>query len=157
MKHFKLLFLLLAILNTACNNQSIKPHSNVGINVSELQEIANTAYDNESWEDVIKYYNKLTKKIPNDAKSWYRIGNAYAHLNQTKSAINAYQTALAISPNDGMILHNMGITQLQESTKTFVELKKYTSANELLNMRAQLVINAIAALLQKEFKINVEN
>ena len=50
----------------------------------------------------------------------------------------------------------MGISQLQESTKTFIKLKEYTD-DDALNTRAKLVINAISTLLNKEFKIDVEN
>ena len=156
MKYFKLLFMLLAVLNTACNNQNIKSNKNVHVNTIELQQTADTAYENEAWEDVIKLYSKLTKEAPDDVRSWYRIGNAYAHLNQTKSAISTYQIALTISPNNSMVLHNMGLSQLQESTKTFMKLKKYTN-DDALNTRAQLVINAISTLLNKEFKIDIEN
>jgi len=156
MKYFKLLFMLLTFLNTACNNQNIKSNKNVHVNTIELQQTADTAYENEAWEDVIKLYSKLTKEAPDDVRSWYRIGNAYAHLNQTKSAISTYQIALTISPNNSMVLHNMGLSQLQESTKTFMKLKKYTN-DDALNTRAQLVINAISTLLNKEFKIDIEN
>ena len=157
MKHFKLLLLLFTVLNTACNNQNVKSNENMQTTTVELEQIADTVYENEHWEDVIKYYTRLAHQIPNDPKIWYRIGNAYAHLNQTKSAINAYQNALAISPNNSTILHNMGITQLKESTKTFLAVKEYTENGDPLNTRAQLVINAISILLYKEFKIEIEN
>ena len=157
MKYFKLLIVLLAALNTGCNNQNIKSNQNVRMNTIELQQTADTAYENEAWEDVIELYSKLTKEVPDDVKYWYRIGNAYAHLNQTKSAISTYQIALAISPNNSMVLHNMGISQLQESTKTFIKLKEYTNDDDALNTRAKLVINAISTLLNKEFKIDVKN
>ena len=157
MKHFKLLLLLFTVLNTACNNQNVKSNANMKMNTEKLQKIADTAYDDERWEDVIKYYTKLTNQIPNDAKIWYRIGNAYAHLNQTRSAIDAYHNALEINPNNSIILHNIGITQLKESTKTFLTVKKYTDNSDPLYIRAQLVINAISILLQKEFKIEIEN
>ena len=157
MKYFKLLIVLLAALNTGCNNQNIKSNQNVRMNTIELQQTADTAYENAAWEDVIELYSKLTKEVPDDVRYWYRIGNAYAHMNQTKSAISTYQIALTISPNNSMVLHNMGISQLQESTKTFIKLKEYTNDDDALNTRAQLVINAISTLLNKEFKIDVEN
>ena len=157
MKYFKLLIVLLAALNTGCNNQNIKSNQNVRMNTIELQQTADTAYENEAWEDVIELYSKLTKEVPDDVRYWYRIGKANAHMNQTKSAISTYQIALTISPNNSMVLHNMGISQLQESTKTFIKLKEYTDDDDALNTRAQLVINAISTLLNKEFKIDVEN
>ena len=142
MKYFKLLIVLLATLNTGCNNQNIKSNQNVRMNTIELQQTADTAYENAAWEDVIELYSKLTKEVPDDVRYWYRIGNAYAHMNQTKSAISTYQIALTISPNNSMVLHNMGISQLQESTKTFMKLKEYTDNDNALNTRAKLVINA---------------
>ena len=56
-----------------------------------------------------------------------------------------------------MILHNLAITQLQESTKTFLELEKYTGTNDPLNLRARLAIKAIATLLNEEYKIEIDN
>ena len=156
MKYSKLLLLLLVILNTACNNQNIKSNADIQANTAELQQISDTAYDNAHWEDVIKYYTKLMNHTPNDAKIFYRIGNAYAHLNQTKLAIEAYQNALAITPRNSMILHNMGITQLKESTKTFLKVNEYTDDNDPLNIRARHVINAISSLLHKEFEIEID-
>ena len=59
MKHFKLSFLLLIVLNAACNSQNIKPNSNIKTNTIKLQQVADTAYDNEIWEDVIKYLSLI--------------------------------------------------------------------------------------------------
>ena len=157
MKYFQLLILLATILSSGCSVNDTKPISETQIDAIELEQLANIAYDNESWEEVIRYYRMLTNKISNDEKLWYRLGNAYAQINNTKSAIDAYKTALTINSNDSMILHNLAITQLQESTKTFLELEKYTGANDPLNLRARLAIKAIATLLNKEYKIEIDN
>ena len=70
---------------------------------------------------------------------------------------DAYQKALAIDSSNSKILHNMGVVQLQESTRTFIDLKNQTQPNDPLHIRAQLVINAIANLFYKEFEIEMEN
>ena len=157
MKYFQLLILLTTILSSGCSVNDTKPFSETKIDTIELEQLANIAYDNESWEEVIRYYRMLSNKIPNDEKLWYRLGNAYAQINNTKSAIDAYKTALAVNSKDSMILHNLAIAQLQESTKTFLELKKYTRTEDPLNQRAQLAIKAIAPLLNKEYKIEIDN
>ena len=64
---------------------------------------------------------------------------------------------MTINSNDSMILHILAITQLQESTKTFLELEKYTNINDPLNLRARLAIKAIATLLNEEYKIQIDN
>ena len=157
MKYFQLLILLATILSTGCSVNDTKPISEIKIDTIELEQLANITYNNESWEEVIHYYKTLTNRISNDEKLWYRLGNAYAQLNNTESAIDAYKTALTINSNDSMILHNLAITQLQESTKTFLELEKYTSANDPLNLRARLSIKAIATLLNEKYKIEIDN
>ena len=157
MKYFQLLILLATILSSGCSVSNTKPVSESQIDTIELEQLANIAYDNESWEKVIRYYRTLTNKISNDEKLWYRLGNAYAQLNNTESAIDAYKTALTINSNDSMILHNLAITQLQESTKTFLELEKYTRTEDPLNQRAQLAIKAIATLLNEDYKIKIDN
>ena len=157
MKYFKLSTLLFIVLTTACNVKNTMPGPEAKIDESALKKIAATAYDNEAWKDVIRYYKQLTKKFPNNAESWYRIGNAYTQLNQTRFAVDAYQKALAIDSSNSKILHNMGVVQLQESTRTFIDLKNQTQPNDPLHIRAQLVINAIANLFYKEFEIEMEN
>ena len=69
MNHFKLLLLLFTVLNAACNNQNVKSNANMQTNIAELQQIADTAYNNERWEDVINYYTKLTNQTPTTQKS----------------------------------------------------------------------------------------
>jgi tetratricopeptide (TPR) repeat protein len=157
MRYFKLSTLLFIVLTTACNVKNTMPGPEAKIDESALKKIAATAYDNEAWKDVIRYYKQLTKKFPNNAESWYRIGNAYTQLNQTRFAVDAYQKALAIDSSNSKILHNMGVVQLQESTRTFIDLKNQTQPNDPLYIRAQLVINAIANLFYKEFEIEMEN
>ncbi len=158
MKYFKfiqtLLFILLA---AACNVKKYYASFRNKNRRIGIKEIAATSYNNEAWKDVIQYYKQLTEKFPNDAESWYRIGNAYTQLNQTRFALGAYQKALAIDSSNNKILHNMGVVQLQESTRTFLDLKNQTQPNDPLHIRAQLVINAIANLFYKEFEIEMEN
>ena len=157
MKYFKLSTLLFILLAAACNVKNTMPASETKIDESALKKIAATSYNNEAWKDVIQYYKQLTEKFPSDAESWYRIGNAYAQLNQTRFAVDAYQKALAIDSSNSKILHNMGVVQLQESTRTFLDLKNQTQPNDPLHIRAKLVINAIANLFYKEFEIEMEN
>ena len=78
-------------------------------------------------------------------------------LCEPECPVDAYQKALAIDSSNSRILHNMGVVQLQESTRTFIDLKNQTQPNDPLHIRAQLVINAIANLFYKEFEIEMEN
>ena len=109
MKYFQLLILLTTILSSGCSVNDTKPISETKIDTIELEQLANIAYDNESWEEVIRYYRMLTNKIPNDEKLWYRLGNAYAQINNTKSAIDAYKID---DENIGLLEHKGNIYRL---------------------------------------------
>ena len=65
MKYFQLLILLTTILSSGCSVNDTKPISESQIDTIELEQLANIAYDNESWEKVIRYYRTLTNKISN--------------------------------------------------------------------------------------------
>ena len=69
----------------------------------------------------------------------------------------AYKKALETDQFDSKILHNLGVAQLRESTKTFVKLKAHTELNDPFNTRSRLVINAIVELLNNESMTKFEN
>lgn len=158
MNTIKSIIVLSVIFLTACNIQNTKtdPETEL-VDLISLQQKANTAYQNRNWEDAIKYYKQLTERLPNDSDPWFRMGNSHARLNQTGSALQAYQAALVRDSKNSKIWHNMGIIQLQQSTKTFVEMQKYTTPGDPLNIRAQQVIDAITKLLNQDFGIETTN
>ena len=158
MKYSKLIILITTILLTGCGVQNVIEGSKTeSIENTSLRQLGDDAYDDQIWDDVVKYYTKLVKTSSDDSKLWYRIGNAYNQLGQTNFAINSYQAALALDEYNTKILHNLAVIQLRESIKTFLKLEKYTNHNDPLNIRAQLVINTITTLLHEEFRTQINN
>tara|TARA_B100000579_G_scaffold52862_1_gene36913 strand:- start:819 stop:1292 length:474 start_codon:yes stop_codon:yes gene_type:complete len=157
MNYYRLIILILLSLNIGCNETYIANDTNIKVNITSIEQLADNAYNNQVWEDVIKYYRKLIKISPHEPELFFRVGNAHSHLGETDSAIVAYKKALETDRFNSKILHNLGVAQLRESTKTFVKLKEHTNLNDPLNTRSRLVINAIVELLNKESMTKFEN
>lgn len=152
----KIILLSILFLMTACNIENTKPESEPESQSSleelvELRQNAEAAYQNNDWNKVIEYNGSLIQKIPKDAVPWFRLGNAYARLNQPGNALQAYQRALNLDPTNSKIWHNMGIVQLKLATKTFVEMQEYTLADDPLSIRATQFVDGISRLLNQDF------
>ena len=75
---------------TGCGVQNVIENSKTeSIDNASLRQLGDDAYDDQIWDDVVKYYTKLVKTSSNDSELWYRIGNAYNQLGQTNFAINS--------------------------------------------------------------------
>ena len=152
MKYSKLIILIITILLTGCGVKNVIEDSKTeSIDNTSLRQLGDDAYNDQIWDDVVKYYTKLVKTSSDNSELWYRIGNAYSQLGQTDFAINSYQAALALDEYNTKILHNLAVIQLRESIKTFMKLKNNTNLDDPLNIRAKLAINTVATLLNKEF------
>ncbi|MCG8378022.1 MAG: tetratricopeptide repeat protein [Proteobacteria bacterium] len=153
-----LLLIIGLIFITACNVQNTKPESEPKPD-SELQELvslrqkADSYYHNADWPNAITHYVELIQQVPKDAEIWFRLGNAHARLDQTSSALQAYQRAINLNPSNSKAWHNMGIIQLKLATNTFVNMKNYSNAGDPLHERASQVVDAISELLHQGFGI----
>jgi tetratricopeptide (TPR) repeat protein len=66
------------------------------------------------WQDA---FNTLNDEVPlaerlNNAAVWYKLGNGFARLEQTRPAVSAYQHAIRLNPNLSQAWTNLG-TMLQ--------------------------------------------
>ena len=143
-------FLLLFL--SACQLQNTKPQSNRDLSeVMELQQQAQTAYDEGDWKTAISAYQELSTISPSDAEPWFRMGNAYARLQQPYDAIAAYREAIVRNPKNGKIWHNLGIVQLRQASATFVEMQQHLDENDPLAKRGRYVIDAMQEIMEKGF------
>jgi len=163
MKLFKILLLPMLLLLVACSTQNTKFGSANELEPEQtleelikLKQNAQAAYQNNDWEQSVKYYGSLSQRIPNDAVIWFRLGNSYARLNEDGAALHAYQKALSIDSKNSKIWHNMGIVQLKLATNTFIEMQAYTTPDDPLSIRAAHVIYSISKLLQENFSIEAK-
>ncbi len=152
----KYISLFLIIFLYGCNLQNLKPSSGNTSddisNIAELNQTAQSAYQNEDWKTAETAYLKLSEKIPAEPEPWFRLGNIYARTDRLDAAVNAYKNALARDSKSSKIWHNLGIVHLRQATNTFIEMLDYTDANDPLNARAKNVINSVGNLMSSGFE-----
>lgn len=87
-----------------------------GINIyasrlDELMEKGNSAFQNEQYEEALRYYNEILNEGYVSYGLHYNLGNTYFRLNQLGLSILNYERALKLSPNDEDVLYNLNIVK----------------------------------------------
>ncbi len=143
-----LVFLLLTVtVITGCDPINLKPSTtNLG-KVVEVQQRADTAYQNGDWVTAERDYRYLTENVSRDPEPWFRLGNIYARTGKLDAAVSAYREALVRDSKSSKAWHNLGIVQLRQASNTFAEMQQYTTADDPLQQRAVQVLNSMDTLL----------
>jgi len=59
-------------------------------------------------------YVSALRRAPNDAETWFRLGNLYAGNHRPEAAAAAYARALRANNADARALHNLGVVRLRQ-------------------------------------------
>ena len=76
---------------------------------------AELAYESGESAKAEALYKSLVRRMPNDAETWFRLGNLYARNNRPDEAANAYQKALLANNADPRAWHNLGVVRLRQA------------------------------------------
>ncbi len=60
-------------------------------------------------------YISVLRRMPNEAETWYRLGNLYANNNRPDPAAAAYNRALLGDNGNSKAYHNLGIIRLRQA------------------------------------------
>jgi Flp pilus assembly protein TadD len=123
------------------------PAGAAGGDPAQMRIDADTAYENEDWARAAGLLAQLTRRDAEDAESWFRLGNCEANLNEPARAIRAYGEALKRNPHSAKVWHNMGMVQLREAARTFMQMQKQTPPDDPLGQRAGEIMNGILDLV----------
>lgn len=94
--------------------------------IDDLLFRGNNAYQNDNYEEALKYYNEIVHEGYSDPKLYYNIGNCYFKIDQLGMAILFYEKALKISPNDEDAKFNLSVAnarivdRIKEVPKLFI-------------------------------------
>lgn len=66
--------------------------------VFALSAAAERAYQSSRWIDAVRHYEKLSREVPEDAYTWFRLANAYARQGDYRRAISAYEASISLDP-----------------------------------------------------------
>ncbi len=129
-----------------------KPHT---ARVSPPQELLNSLlghYENGRFSDAEKLCVKITQVFPNHQFAWKVLGAILGATGRISEAIDANQTAVALSPQDAEAHNNLGVT--------FQELGRFNEAESCLKQAIALdpdyaeAYNNLGATLQELGRLN---
>ena len=99
-------------------------------NIEALEEIVNFFFDNERYEEALRFIDRMLAHIPYNADTWQRKGLIPSNLNRPAEALEAFTMALNLNPVDTEILVNRGIA-LDELGRFEEAVASYNQALEI--------------------------
>lgn len=62
----------------------------------------------EVWKDSLSLWQDAVAKVPESARAWGNLGNAYEMLDARPEALEAYRRSLELNPDNDQVLYNLG-------------------------------------------------
>ncbi|MBX2839173.1 MAG: tetratricopeptide repeat protein [Gammaproteobacteria bacterium] len=148
-KRCVVLFLLCTVLVTGCSlksqNELVYKEKQLNQDVFELSRQADQAYRESRWLDAARMYQSLTEKVPQDAYSWFRLGNTYAHQGAYNQAIHAYEVSLEKNSAQPKSWFNLSTAYLLKTQHALNQAWNQLRADD----PARILIEQQLALLQQ--------
>jgi tetratricopeptide (TPR) repeat protein len=80
-------------------------------NVQAREQLANTYFDGERYQDAVKWYEDVLRLDPKNVNASTDLGVSYYYLNQPDRALKQFDHSLAIDPRHTKTLLNQGIVR----------------------------------------------
>jgi len=109
----------------------------------DMQRDARAAYEGNENERAEKLLLGLVRAVPNDAETWFYLGNLYARTNRPDEAVDAYQKSLMLNRGDPRAWHNLGIVRLRQAWAAFIRTADLTHPGNPLHDKADTLIGAM--------------
>lgn len=117
----------LAVSLGGCAVPSLLPQTDV----YNLPREAQLAYEGGDDQQTEKLMQSLLRAAPNDAETWFRLGNLYARSNRYADAEDAFQHALLLKPSDARAWHNVGIVHIRQATQAMLQAQALAGDDEI--------------------------
>lgn len=148
---------LICLFITACNDMNIRSALDSGNDYESIHKRANSAYLRQEWVNAERDYQTLAKQRPGELETWYRLGNIYANTDNLDAAVRAYRKALDIDAKNSKVWNNLGVVQLRQATRTFVEMYQNADSSDPLKERAEYVVDNMSKLMKTAFNASVSD
>lgn len=106
-------------------------------------EAAERAYDSRDWRAAEESYLELTKRIPQDAYAYFRLGNALAKQARFDEAADAYREALVRDAGMAKAYSNLGMVRLLQAEAAFDASIAKASNNEASTSNSKKMLKEI--------------
>ena len=155
---YGLLLVLLALSGCERSTKPAPPRPAVSADTENTQgkdsdpaqslALAEAAYEAKDWQAAEQHYVSVTKRIPDEAHPWFRLGNIYARTERPDFAVRAYKEALIRDPQLSKAWYNMGLVQLRQSANSFLQMRTHTADNSAQRARADAMYEALIEFIQ---------
>ena len=115
----------------------------VGEDLVRMQREAQAAFDSGENARAEVLYKGLTRAMPNDAETWFRLGNLYARSDNPDQAVNAYLTSLALNGANARAWHNLGVVRLRQAWAALLRANTLTVEKEPVHAMSAELIRAL--------------
>ncbi len=148
----RLIVVLALLLLGGCPLEELtKPdESHEPVNLEQMMTDADTAYINGDWVESERLYIIISQRVPAEIIPWFRLGNIFARSDRPDAAVAAYREALIRRPEMSKAWHNMGVTQLKQAMKAFVDLQTHAAPGDPLIDKSERLYSGLQTLLDKE-------
>jgi tetratricopeptide (TPR) repeat protein len=111
--------------------------------VITINREAQLAYEGGENAKAEALYKSLVRKMPNDAETWFRLGNLYARANRPDEAANAYQRSLIASNANPRAWHNLGVIRLRQAWAAMLQARENLKPGTPLYQAVDQVLNEL--------------
>lgn len=91
-------------------------------------------------------YKAVLRNSPNDADTWYRLGNLYANNNRPTEAAIAYERTLVADNSHARAWHNLGIIRLRQAYASLLQAQITVNADDPLAERIDTTLDELSKL-----------
>lgn len=91
-------------------------------------------------------YKAVLRRMPNDADTWFRLGNLYANNNRAAEAAIAYERTLVADNGHIRAWHNLGVIRLRQSYASFLQAQALSDEDNALTERIDNTLDQLSKL-----------
>ena len=136
----------LLLVALGCTQTPTKPEP-PRVDLSEVYKLAAEAYDKQEWSTSEEHYLTLSRKAPEEAEPWFKLGNIAVRTNRPELAVEFYRETLVRDAQHVRAWHNMAIVQLRTAGQSFAELEMLLKPDDPLHEKSVKVQKAINELV----------
>lgn len=131
---------LLCAVGAGCGGMETR---STGEDMVKMQQDAQAAFDSGENARAEVLYKGLVRAMPNDAETWFRLGNLYARTDNPDQAVNAYLTSLSLNGSDARAWHNLGIVRLRQGWAALLRANTLTVPPEPIHAMSTEIIRSL--------------
>jgi len=117
-----------------------------GEDLVKMHQAAQAAFDSGENARAEVLYKGLVRAMPNDAETWFRLGNLYARTDNADQAVSAYLTSLSLNGNDPRAWHNLGVVRLRQAWAALLRANTLTAPPEPIHAMSTEMIRSLEKL-----------